>query len=155
MRCCASQRLSLVCFLFSLPFSFGIKHKQDLRKEGGEGGADFPLPVGKYAALIRGQTFRENFRFGGCCKEHRKQKQLDQAKSFVEYVLQPIEEAGSTVDLVVSMQPCHLNEELKQVYGADRIKLSEEKVYPGQVLAFHGSWDALSLFFLRGGVMGN
>eukprot|EP00931_Biecheleriopsis_adriatica_P019769 TRINITY_DN13385_c0_g1_i4.p1 TRINITY_DN13385_c0_g1~~TRINITY_DN13385_c0_g1_i4.p1 ORF type:complete len:288 (+),score=38.61 TRINITY_DN13385_c0_g1_i4:129-992(+) len=104
------------------------------------------LPVGRYAFIIRGGTFRDGHRGGVPCKDYRKGQQLEQAQSFVDYVLQPLEKANSTIDLFLTMPPCFMNAELKRVYGEHRIKFAEEADYPDQSSGFQASLNHFKQF---------
>eukprot|EP00931_Biecheleriopsis_adriatica_P019772 TRINITY_DN13385_c0_g2_i1.p1 TRINITY_DN13385_c0_g2~~TRINITY_DN13385_c0_g2_i1.p1 ORF type:complete len:294 (+),score=32.12 TRINITY_DN13385_c0_g2_i1:63-944(+) len=94
------------------------------------------LPIGRYAFLLRGHTFREPGHRGLPCRELFKQRQLEQAQSLVNYVLQPLETAGSTSDLFLTMPHCFMNAELERIYGGHRIKFAEEADYPDQSSGF-------------------
>eukprot|EP00931_Biecheleriopsis_adriatica_P019770 TRINITY_DN13385_c0_g1_i7.p1 TRINITY_DN13385_c0_g1~~TRINITY_DN13385_c0_g1_i7.p1 ORF type:complete len:280 (+),score=42.46 TRINITY_DN13385_c0_g1_i7:129-968(+) len=105
------------------------------------------LPVGRYAFIIRGRTFRDGHHGGAPCKDYRKGQQLEQAQSFVDYVLQPLEKANSTIDLFLTMPPCFMNAELKRVYGEHRIKFAGEMRFTEQSDGFQGSLDIFKRFF--------
>eukprot|EP00930_Biecheleria_cincta_P035818 TRINITY_DN24614_c0_g1_i1.p1 TRINITY_DN24614_c0_g1~~TRINITY_DN24614_c0_g1_i1.p1 ORF type:complete len:288 (-),score=40.96 TRINITY_DN24614_c0_g1_i1:88-909(-) len=108
---------------------------------------DLALPAGKYAVILRGQTFRAGGRWGASCTPDREVQQMQMANSLVNFVLAPLESAsGKPVDLFVTMSPCGLNGKLQQTYGTNRIQRMQEKTFLDQGTGYRGSIDLFKQF---------
>lgn len=100
------------------------------------------FPTGKYAAIVRGQAFRHGKPLTSCNAD-QKVEQIQMAKSFVQFVLEPMESfSRKAVDLVVTMPRCGaLNQALKKTYGEERIKRILEDDFQDQGTGYRASLD--------------
>lgn len=77
----------------------------------------------KFALIMVGQTFRNRWHFSCISTKRSIKDQMNKCDSYVRNVINPLETAGSTVDVVLSMSDCNpaMNNMLRSCYGDNLI----------------------------------
>lgn len=94
--------------------------------------------------LLRGETFREEEhgeRFS--CNEFARPSQLNDTISVVQKLIEPLEQFGNKVDVVVTDHPCPLTKEVIEIYGK-RVVASASFQTAGQAENMRRALDTLN-----------
>lgn len=96
------------------------------------------------AIVFRGQTFREE-KHGTryACMEFARPFQLNNSASVVEKIIEPLEQLGNKVDVVITDEPCSMTHEVSAIYGK-RVVASETFAAGGQAENIRRALDVLN-----------
>lgn len=96
---------------------------QSLQREAASGHHRGLPKDGRVAILFRGEGFRdiEHAKPKPFCVQEAEQSQLDWTQTFMEKVVEPLEDRGNELDIVFTDVPCDMNKELVKFLGTNRV----------------------------------